>query len=540
MKILKKSLSIFLISAIVIGIASIVASAGAAIETIGLESYEGGLQTSIWHNSTADITVTEDNKIVFPKESRASTKLICKQVAKKSDVYNELSHTEATLNFKALPSGQSFNMGFSLSSIEASIGEAGNIEIEFTNKGGINAAVKIYDDSGNAKTVASKRVGSIGTPIKVSVELTVNNEVSININGVNFCTKHKTGIDVIGRIGFIQTGGCNVEISDLAIKVYNYDQPENTNIFEDFNDYEYNLNLFDTGINYTKGIPAGVYVDEYNGQGALYVTYPSVAWLSTMHQYSNVEIEYDVLYQQNYATYLEDGTTDASKVKYHTIIFGYDITNVDGWGSSLSRYIRAEVGSSGAIKFYGGGQTKTLKSENHAISAAENTERGYSVKIRMYDGVFTAWVKWLNEKEYTELGSLDISFNPTPKGFIHFRFDSGAKLVLDNMKITNLDTKPNLVEVEHVTSKYPEIHHAEYKPSEVVYKDFTNVGKDEGFNFWLVTLIGAGVCVVALGATFAVLLIIKKKKAKAALAAEAATVETADEETESKEETADE
>lgn len=540
MKTLKKSLSLFLVLALFIGIVSITASAGAAIQTIGLESYEGGLQTSVWHNSTADITVTEDNKIIFPKEGTSATKLICKQVAKRSTVYEKLLDVDSTLCFKSLPSGQTFNMGFSLNTIEATIGEAGNIEIEFSNKGGITAALKIYDDGGNAKTVATKHVGSLGAPIKVTAGLTVNNEITVDINGVNFCTKYKTGVDVVGRVGFIQTGSCNVEISDVAIKTYAYDLPENTNIFEDFNDYNYNKNIFDTGINYSSGTPAGVYVEEYEGQGALYVSNPTVAWLTTMHEYSNVEIEYDVLFQQNYEDYYDDGTKKSGKVNYHTIAFGYDITNVDGWGSGMDGYVRAMVGSSGGINFVGGGQNKTFKSENHAISAEENSKKGYSVKLRMLDGVFTAFLKWRDEKEYTEIGTVDISNYPTPKGFVHFRFANGINLVFDNIKITNLDAEPNIVEVDYVGNKYPEAHHAEYKKPKVVYKDFTkaSAGKDaEGFNFYLITVIAAGACVVAFGATYLALVVVKKKKAKAALAAESAEQPIAADE---KEETANE
>ena len=135
--------------------------------------------------------------------------------------------------------------------------------------------------------------------------------------------------------------------------------------------------------------------------------------------------------------------------------------------------------------------------------------------------------------------TFDDSDMPTPTGFIQILPGSMANMVIDNIKITNLDAVPNLVEYEYVTNKWPEIHDYEYTQPKFTYRDEV-VSGEAGFNYYIITLIGAAVCVVALGATVVVLTILKKKKAKALAAAsqtnlpltdgEAATDQPAEEE----------
>lgn len=514
MKTLRKSLSIFLVLCLLLCLFTITASAGAAVNVIGSSTYKDNkLAAANWHNSNSDVLV-EDGKIIFPKESTSDTKLVCKDVVEKSTIYNELLSFTGSLNFKSLPSGQTFNAAFALATIESNIGDAGNIEIEFSNKGGITASLNIYDTGANKKTVATKRVGSLGSEIPVSVLLTVDDKITVTVGGQTLCSGYSTGVDVMGRVGFLQTGSCNVAVSGLEIKLYNYSLPENCNIVEDFNDGEYNKNLFSCGLNYTSARPAGIYVGDYKGQGALIVDNSLVGYFSTKVQFSNFEMQYDVLYAQNFVKYNEDGSTHSQATTGHTIRFGSEYSEVEGWGGDTSGN-RLAVGANAGMIYYSGDDATFKASENHNISAEENSERAYTVKLRMVDGKFTAWLKWVGETEFIEMINVDDSDMPTPTGFIQFLPNSHANMVFDNIKITNLDAKPNIVEYEHVTNKWPEIHHYEYTPSKFTYRDAEKEGALAGFNYYIITLIGAAACVVIIGVTVAVLLIVKKKKAKA-------------------------
>lgn len=515
MRFFKKSLSIFLICALLISVLTITASAGQAVKTIDSRTYAESLQPATWHNSNADITV-KDGKIVFPKGSTADTKLICKEVVEKSEIYNELLNLDTTLVLKTLPAGQSFNVGFALDSIESSIGDAGNIEIEFTNKGGINAAVKIYPVDGETISLKAQNIGSLNSEIKISALLTVDDKITITVNGKTLCSGYKSPDDVVGRIGFMQTGSCAAEVSDMVIKFYNYSLPENTNIDEDFDDGEWNKNIFGSGMNFSAAHPAGVYIGEYKGEGALIVENSLVGWVSTKHQYSNFEMQYDVLYSQNFTITNEDGSTYIGNTTFHSVCFGREYWEVEGWGGDTTGSI-LHVGMNSGMIYSSGGKDTYGVSEDHKIDAKENSERGYTVKLRMVDGKFTAWLKWLDEKEFGDpFIDVDDSAAPTPTGHIQLIFDSGDNLVLDNLKITNLDAKPNIVEVDFLTNRLPEISHYEYTPSEVIYRE----AKEEvvkGFNFYIITAIVAAACVVFLGATVLVMFILKKKQQKALL-----------------------
>lgn len=514
MKTLRKSLSIFLVSCLLLCLFAITASAGAAVNVIGSSTYKDNkLAAANWHNSNSDVLV-EDGKIIFPKESTSDTKLVCKDVVEKSTIYKELLSFSSSLNFKSLPSGRTFNVAFALATIESNIGDAGNIEIEFSNKGGINATLNIYDLDGNKKTVSTKHVGSVGSEIAVSVLLTVDDKITVAVGGQTLANSYSVGSNVVGRVGFLQTGSCNVAVSGLEIKLYNYALPENCNIEEDFNDGEYNKNLFSCGLNYTSARPAGIYVGEYKGQGALIVDNSLVGYFSTKVQFSNFEMQYDVLYSQNFVKYNEDGSTHSQATTGHTIRFGSEYSEVEGWGGDTSGN-RLSVGANGGMIYYSGDNATFKASENHNIGAKENSERAYTVKLRMVDGKFTAWIKWVGEAEFVELINVDDSNMPTPTGFIQILPNSHSNSVFDNIKITNLDAKPNLVEYEHVTNKWPEIHHYEYTPSTFKYRDAAADAIAGGFNYYIITLIGAAVCVLGLGVTVLVLLISKKKKAKA-------------------------
>lgn len=516
MKVLRKSLSVFLVLCLLLCLFTITASAGAAINVIGSSTYKDNkLAATNWHNSNSDVLV-EDGKIIFPKESTSETKLVCKDVVEKSEIYKELLAFTASLNFKSLPSGQTFNVAFALATIESNIGDAGNIEIEFSNKGGINATLNIYDVDGNKKTVSTKRVGAIGGEISVSVLLTVDDKITVTVGGQTLANSYSAGVDVVGRAGFLQTGAVNVAVSGLEIKLYNYSLPENCNIYEDFNDGEYNKNLFSCGLNYTAARPAGIYVGEYKGQGALIVDNPLVCYFSTKVQFSNFEMEYDVLYAQNFVKYNEDGSTHSQATTGHVIRFGSEYSEVEGWGGDTSGN-RLSVGSNAGMIYYSGDDATFKASAEHNITAKENSERAYTVKLRMVDGKFTAWLKWKDEAEFVEMINVDDSDMPTPTGFIQILPNSHGNMVFDNIRITNLDATPNLVEYEYVTNKWPEIHDYEYTPSTFTYRDATEQnGTLAGFNYYIITLIGAAACVLIVGATTIILLIVKKKKARVA------------------------
>lgn len=510
MKIYKKLLSL-LLCVLLITMVSISVSAGSAVDIVNKKSFEESINSGYWHNANEDVTA-ENGKIIFGKDTGEYTKLISKIAAGESNYYENVVAGKTVIKFKSLPSGVTFIMGFALASVESGTGEPGNVEIEFTNKGGVNAAVKSYDDNGTVKIVAAnRRVGSFNEELTLEFACAANGKFTLLVNGVAVCTAAQTGSDFLGRFGFIQNGTTNIEISDIDATIYNYDAPENVNINEDFNDGEFNTSEFTMVMNGVSKFPATASIGQYKGQNAVMWKNCSNVVLSTRYAYSNVEVSYDVLWQQN-SLDVENDLVVAQPTPSHSIRFGCDSMNFNATSG-----FTVSIGSGNKVTATGASEWK-LNAQDFLYSNAENASKGYSVKVTMINNVVTIYLKWLNDKEYFEVGHLGQEDGVTPSGFVQLYSGSNTNIIFDNLKITNLDAKPNLVDVEYKSNKFiDKLKDFEYTPEEPVYMDAEDGGEKAGFNFYIITLAALAVGVLGIGVVF-VIMVIKKRKANKAVA----------------------
>lgn len=532
MKTYKKLLSLLLCVLLACTV-SLSVSAGSAIDKVDKESFAESLSGNYWHNANEDV-VAENGKIVFGELTSEYTKLISTVVAEKTDYYENVVSGKTVINFKSLPSGVTFIMGFALASVESASGEPGNVEIEFTNKGGVCAAVKAYDDGGVAKTVASShRVGSLKEDLTLEFTCCADGRFTLSVNGAAVCTAAKTGSDFLGRFGFMQNGPAQLEISDVDVTIYNYDLPENTNIVENFDDGEFNANELTMGMTAISVYPTQASIGDWGGQKALIWKNCGAVYLSTLYKYSNVMVEYDVLWQEN-SLKVEGETIVSQKTPAHSVRFGCEASN-----NSSTAAISVGIGGSNRVTGPNGAvwQLKDIK-----YSDEENAGKGYSVKITVINNVTTVYLKWKSDTEWTEIGHTGKEDGVTPNGFVQITSGAYTNVVFDNLKITNLDAKPNLVTVDFATNRfYDTLKDAEYIPLEVVYMETKDAVEEATFNFYLITAAAGAVAVLGVGVVLLITLI-KKKKALAAENAEAVepTVETAENTDEKAGETADE
>jgi len=511
MKTYKKLLSLLLCVLIVCS-ASITAFAGSAIDKVDKESFKESLSGNYWHNANEDV-IAENGKIVFGKDTSEYTKLISTVVAEKSNYYENVMAGKTVITFKSLPSGTTFIMAFALASVESTSGEAGNVEIEFTNKGGVAAAVKAYNDSGEAKTLASaRRVGGFNEELTLEFACAADGKFTLTVNGNVVCSAAQSGSDFLGRFGFMQTGTTNLEISDVDVTIYNYDSPENTNITENFDDGEFNANELTMFMDNAAAYPAGTRIEEYGGQQALRWQNCNAVCLSTLHSYSNVMIEYDVLWQEN--TLKVDGETIiTSPTPAHSVRFGCEATN-----RSSTAAISIGIGGSNRVT----GPNGAVWTTSHGVinySDEENSGKGYSVKITLINNVVTVYLKWKADKEWIEIGKSGKEDGVTPNGFVQILSGAKTNIVLDNLKITNLDAKPNLIEVEFKTNRfYDTLKDEEYIPLKKVYMETKEKKTEEKvFNFYLITAAAGAVAVLGVGLVLLIMLLKRKKAKKAAL-----------------------
>lgn len=458
-------------------------SAGASDVVVDSASFATTLDLTKWNVPNNDVTA-EEGRIIFSSGSTDSTRLITKSAALVSEYSEELLGAEYTIKLKTLESGNQFLVAFGLDTVESSYGESGNVELAFENDGGVKAGLVAYDDNGEAIVLKESQSidASLGQNLKIRVDATTDMRLTVKINGKTLYSG-TAPVDLSGRMGFLTTGSCEAEISEVNIISHRYDRPENSNIVEDFESGTININTLTSLMNSSCGYyPAGLQVEEYNGSKVLMFRNVGTGYLGTLHKYSNFEMEFDVPYMLHSSIMREDGT---QKTPYHSafiISFGDEIEDYDtlGYGSSPE----AVVFNRDSVNRLKVDTERASLSEKGYYSEAENT--GYSVKLTVIDGQVTIYVKALKASKYDEVLNYKTG-TATPLGFIHLWSNGQANFAIDNLKITNLDKNANIVEVEYKEGFIAGVEDWKYEPQEVVYLDKTGkeVEKEEsGFWWW--------------------------------------------------------
>ncbi|MDD6478816.1 MAG: hypothetical protein PUF48_03250 [Oscillospiraceae bacterium] len=516
MKTYKKIISL-LVCVVLLFSFSVTAYAGSIVDTLDKSSFDPVLSPQKWHNVNQDVTA-KDGKIIFPKESNANTKLVWKTPTAKSSYYKKLIEGDLTIKFTKLPANETFILGFAMKGIEPKVGGLGNIEVQFKNKGGIYVSVVSYA-SGEVTLAAPKKVGSVNSNLKISFLANTNDTFTLSVNGVSICKNLNLKSSAEGRVGFMQTGNCGAEISDLNFTSYAYDAPENVNIFEDFNDGEFNANLFTTSMPLYSQFPAFADIREYNGHKGLFWKNARCVYFSTNYCYSNFELSYDVVFQQNYDILSEDGRLIAKATPQYFVRLGCDANQMTYVNWSTSAYAKQVVLGNGNQFVVSGGDKHygSFTKPGFNFFDEKTSEKGYTFKIKMVDGVLTGYAKWLSEKDFGDpIFVIDEKENPTPYGFVQIIGADNTTMMLDNIRVTNLDNDPNLIDVEFKTNKQELPKDFNYVPLEDVYMPETDAIEEAGFNFYIITVVVALVSVIAVVVTLLTTSIIRKKRLKKA------------------------
>lgn len=505
----KKMFEKFAVCALVIALLANVAplSVSAGLSKKVIDTATEGVNETNWHNALNDVIV-KDGVISFPAEGSENTKYIAKSKVTVNEGVEEIVSLEATLNFKSIPKKKKFVVAFGLTSIESSLGENGNVEVAFSNNSGLQVSVTAYTQEGESvELLPAKRVGSLGKK-QIKVSLKADGRLILTVGGQKLCDK-KMPVTGEGRFGFLQTGSCTVDISNLYAASYYYDRPENCDIDENFDDGEFNKNLLISKmIYYSQGdYPSFIGFDEYEGEKVFRFYKTALSYLGTTHKYSNFEMSFDIPYFVRTHVLDDDGNIIDPAVQQMILAIGGDGVDYTDYG------------------FYTSAQMFILTTDSRIVVGEHDVHpsafpffdtkygsKGFSLKLRMVDNKLTFYMKWLDETEWTEAMSYEME---TPTGTIQIWADNGANWAIDNLKIVNLDENPNLIDVEYASSVIPIPEDFKYEPEERVYKVLNEeVVEEKGISPYLLIPIVAGVCVVSLGT---ILLVQRRKKKKGGL-----------------------
>lgn len=441
--------------------------AGVSEFVVDNSSFEKELNESKWTAPNNDITV-KAGKLVFPTTSTGETRLITNKAIKLNEYWDELFRTEYTMTIQSMPSGKQFMAAFALSDIEAYSGEKGNVELVFQNNNGLKVGLVAYKEDGKKTTLASMQSlgASVGQELTVSAKASKDMKFTILVNG-------KTIYDAVcpvaltGRMGFLQTGSCGVEISKLNIVSYQYDRPENVNFSEDFEKGTMNIKALTSLMNLGNGsFPTKLAIEDYNGSKVLMWQNVAMGYIGTMYEYSNFEMTFDVPYILHKNVYRKDGTILTKKNEGFVISIGDD--NADYEASSYEIAGDSILFTSSYVQRLKGDKVKADFSDKAYYDVATND--GYSVKLKVVDKMATVYMKSIGAKKYDEILNYKIG-DITPSGFIHIWAYGSGNFALDNISVTNLDKEANLVKLEYEAGYMKGTEDWVYEPEKVIYRD---------------------------------------------------------------------
>ena len=452
-----------------------------------------------WNNLRNQVTV-DGEKLIFPTDSTEKTGMICKTVIRGDKYFDALVSAECNLKFTKLPAGQNFVLSFGLSGIESGLGNKGNVEVTFSNQNGIKVGVVAYETKGTPITVCKPTAAgmSIGTTAKVKAEILNSGKILVSINGRTVCSG-SLPITGEGRFGFLQTGNCAAEVTDFTLNAYQYFRPENSNISEDFSEGSLNIAVL---MGRTLEGNKTFTFEEYKGNPVLMMKSIGQTFLGTHAGYSNFEMTFDVPYLSTKSGIDESGEAVDGMGKIG-ISFGSQKTNA------------AKKGYESAIDMVTFDKKTVYSMKKAEQYTAENPywseEKPFSLQVIVKDCVVTVGAKWMNEKNYQTLLTYAIT-NQDVTGYVHLWVLDRANFAIDNLKITNLDHNPTLVEKEFISGKIEKPADWEYEPFERVYAPTEEVIEEKTISWYLLIPTTALVGIVGIVAVDTVIRICKKRK----------------------------
>ena len=496
------------------GAFSMTAHAGRRDSVVDNSSFAEELNTKLWSNPDEDILI-KNGTVVFPKDSTEDTRLITTGMASKEERLNELFQASTRLKLKNVPEGQKFVFAFGLQSPEAYLGNNGNVEIAFTNQGGVKVAVSAYSDGGTETVIVEPvSCGSMNTNISIQAKLTMDGKLTLQVAGKTICKEVALPVSGEGHLGFLQTGECQVEISSVDIRVYKYEAPENPDVEENFDSGAMNTAVLSSktvmGSSY---YPQSLSIQEYKGNNVLMFERTNIGYIGTRYQYSNFEMTFDVPYAKRSNVRDENNEITDPKNKGFLVAFGGDNVNYSGYGyKEAADYINFLSNS----QISAGHGEYVTKDDNHLFcSGSVSDDRGFSVKITVIDAVVTVGLKWFEEAQYTQVLTYTIK-EGTPTGYIHIWSTGMGNYAIDNIKIINKDVKPNTITVGYTYDTFERPADFAYEEEPMVFRD-VEVAEDttnKGLGQYKMILYAGIQGVILLGISFAIGQIIKKKRQK--------------------------
>lgn len=480
-------------------------SAGVSESAIDSSAIGDELDKSTWANPSGDVTA-KSGEILFPAGSTEETRLITKTMARADDALVKLASVKADLQFANIPEGKEFVVAFGLKSVEAVMGDSGNIEIIFQKQGRLQVFVTAYGKDGESTELAKAVSIENEKQVKLDAVLNADGKLTVSVNGKKICDA-VSPISGEGRIGFLQTGSCEVKISNLEVATCKNETPNNCNISEDFENGTLNRNSLISlmTISNSKRNPSRLCIQEYEGNQVLMWENVTAGYLGTKYKYSNFELTFDVPYLTRTNVVDEDGNIVKGRSEGIGIAYGCEASECSGYGYQSATDM-VLIRSNSKVESVSNGKFSGSDPDYPVFDAEKG--KAFSVKVSMKDSVITVYLKWMEETEYRQILQYQLT-KETPAGYIQIWSTGSGNFAIDNLKIVNTDQNAKLEEVSYESAKIEKTPDFVYEPLEKVFVEV----EEENFPWLVLIPIVAGVCAVTLG-TLTGIKVLRQKRRK--------------------------
>ena len=509
---MKRILSIFILTILLTVAFEIPSKAGEVSTLSNLVGENGALNATDWFDPN-DILKISDGTLVIPNESTGETRMISKVFSKADGICEELEQLLCDIEFTQLPEGEKFIFGFGLPSVEAYSGECGNVEVEFQNRNGLQVGIKAYDQNGDEHVVAEAKScgGRVGAKLSVKVVITTEKQITVAVNEKEI-VRGTLPVTGEGRVGVLQTGNCGARISNLRVKLTQYDRPENPEFIENFEEGIYNANLFTVKHLEGRRLPSALCVEEYEGSNVLRFRNTGLSYFGTKYTYSNFELTFDIPYFVR--QFVRD---EAGNVLEAPTMFGVSMGDT---AKEFANYEYGYAGSTDLVYFesdyvYSHNQKPVLIQKQYSDMGFfdKNTNEGFSVQIRMVDGHLTVGMKALKEETFQVIAEAD--YEDMRTGYIKMWTLGDGNVAVDNIQLKNLDVDANVIEVPFKAALI-EVTDYDYKEDKLTFMPDVKgeVKQEEGTPLRAIvtyTVIGS-LALLASSAVFMLVMIQRKKK----------------------------
>ncbi len=508
---MKRIVSFLMLAVMLLSAFGITAKAGEVSTALSVLDENKKLDVTNWFDPNGSLEV-KDGNLIIPNDSTMDTRIISKSFATPNEMCEVVAEVACDIEFTSLPKDKKFAVALGLATIESYSGDAGNIEVEFTNQNGLSVGISAYETSGEATVVAKpkKCAGGIGNKISVEAVVKTNQEVEVAINGSKVVSG-KVPVSGEGRVGLLQTGGCGAIVSNLEVKYTQYDTPENPEFTETFEEGIYNNNLFTMKFAQGPRTPSYMAVEEYEGSNVLMYRNTGLCYLGTRYTYSNFELTFDIPYFERQVIKDKEGNIVKAPSMF-AVSMGDAAQDFAAW---------EYTGSTDLVLFL----AENVYSYNHTPAKYDvaysnmgffdkNTDEGFSVRMQMVDGHFTLGMKSLDDKKFKTIAETD--YDNFMTGYIKLWTTGDGNVAIDNVKIKNLDQNAKITEVPFEAATI-EVSDYEYEAPEVVFLADDSGKEDEkatqglAKSIFIYTVIGC-VAVLLVCVIVMVILIQKRKK----------------------------